>query len=520
MGTGLIWKTNGVEVSENDLAKIMCKIIYPDYNYSYTSPYQRVIPGMQNMVQEESTIEENVKQENINILEQPAYEKVEGDIITPDDPEYNNILKATLKELSDYEDSTDILDPSSELRRFGPKNRDIESKVNLLTNDQVSDLFHRVNNAILPESIDRSRNINLTVAVILYILQAIEPDLLFALCRDTNAMVTVNSICRFFTGLSVFTKYDSNRPIVAIADKQEMFKIITEMYSYFKETEKNTSFKCCNDPYSFLELAMKDNFMKNGTRMTPDKQPKIPTRIPFDFIIPGISTPAKRTPTKSVINSIKTELSKISGGIANGATPSGDLVYVCFFMGKGITNSVYVDPGVIIGNGYNMFCNIPGDTILVNFKHKEIIKKTILDPSYILSVDEIKEVQKDMFMNESIYYRIDMANMSSIMKKIKTKEDLMKFGKKLSAICSINFGQFGLPHDPRLRINTFKSIDEFTLVSDEKTFSPLVDRGATASQIVHGMELKVDKDDVYLYCPNPNNGQLFECTFEINYGIF
>ena len=78
----------------------------------------------------------------------------------------------------------------------------------------------------------------------------------------------------------------------------------------------------------------------------------------------------------------------------------------------------------------------------------------------------------------------------------------------------------GLPHDPRLRINTFKSIDEFTLVSDEKTFSPLVDRGATASQIVHGMELKVDKDDVYLYCPNPNNGQLFECTFEINYGIF
>ena len=507
MGTGIL-NVNGTEVTHEELLNLMKNLVASNISpYHYSSPTQRVIPGESKRSKQ---IIEKIKKET-------GYEKVNGDIIGPNDPEYQKIIRATMKDMDDFEDCSEILDPSSELKKFGPKTEEANGPVTLLTNDQVSDLFHRVNTAVYPKDIERSRCINLVAAVLLYISQSIKPELLFQLCRNTDDMVTVNSICKFFSGFIVFTKYDSDRPMVAIADKEEVFKIISETYSFFREIERNTSFKCCNDIYGFLETWMKDNFSKNGIRVDiNDGKYRISMITPFEPIIPGISAPDKHTPTKSTINKIKTELSKISGGVKCEAVANGDLVYVSFFI-DGLRNNFYIDPGVLIGNGYNMFCNIPGDTILVNFKHKDIIKKTIFNPSYILTIEEIKEVQKDMFMNESIYYRIDMSNMPSISIKL-SDDELATFGKKLSAICTINFAQFGLPYDPRLRIKSFTNLNNFTLVSDKFTYSALIDRRQTASQIVHGLELKVKGNEVYLSCPTPN-GELFTCTFEINYGI-
>lgn len=452
-------------------------------------------------------------------------EKVEAEIVDKKDiPGYQKIF-SNEKTRDDYEDAVEILDPSIELMRFGPKNMKYKTVSGqpdtYLTNEQVSDLMHRVYIAVQPENVEQNRNINLVTAVILYISQSIKPELLFALCSTKEDMITVNSIDRFLTGFTIFTRYDCNRPMLAIADKTELFKIIVTVFSFFKEVERGGKFMCCTDIYAYLEDWMKLNFERNGTRIIPDYSIRIEEKpkIPFDFIIPGIGMPERRTPSKSTVNKIKTELSKISGGMKLEVVPTGDLCYATFFF-KDHTNSYYIDPNVVIGNGFNIFCNmpIPGESILVNFKHKDIIKKAIDDPSYILSTDEIMRCQKDMFMNTAIYYRIDMSDSAKFIGKL-SKEDFNKLGKKLSAVATMNYAQYGLPADPRLRINTFTSVDEFTLVSDTKTFSPLVDKHMTASQIVHGMELKIDHDDIYVYCPDPISGQLMTQEFTINYGV-
>ena len=184
-------------------------------------------------------------------------------------------------------------------------------------------------------------------------------------------------------------------------------------------------------------------------------------------------------------------------------------------------NHYFIDPNIVIGNGYNMFCNtpIPNDSILVNFKHKDILKKVIADPQYILTTDEILVCQRDMFMNPNIYYRIDMFDVAKFFGKL-SGEDFNRLGKKLSAISTINFVQFHLPDDPRLRIKTFTNVDEFTLVSDNKTHSPLLDRHETASQIVYGLELKINEDEIDMIYPDPDgSGQLLVQKFTINYGV-
>ena len=263
---------------------------------------------------------------------------------------------------------------------------------------------------------------------------------------------------------------------------------------------------------------MQRNIKHNGKRIEQDKTPKLEEVEPINIILPEIGSPEIHTPTKQVLKEIKTELSKISGGVKCEVVPNGDLVYATLFMKKQM-QSYYIDPNVIIGNGYNMFCNapVPNQTIFVNFKHKDIIKKAIENPAYVPSTEEIMRVQRDMFLNQSIYYRIDMSNMSKISSKL-SEEDMSLLGKKLSAISTIDFGGLDLPEDPRLRIKTFTDINNFTLVSDAKTYSPMLDRKLTASQIVFGLEIKVDHDDLYLYYPGKDN-RLREIQFVINYGV-
>ena len=450
-------------------------------------------------------------------------EKVVGEIVSDEEiPKKGNVVESDMKNLQDYEDTIEILNPGSELAKFGPAKKTMNpNKVETwLSNEQVSDLMHQVNVAIQPESIDQSRNINLTTAVILYLAQAIRPELLYALCATREDMVTVNSVCKFLVPAVIFTDRDSDRPMLAIADKTEMYKIIITIFSFFRRLEKTGTYRCVNDIYTFLEDFMKLNFEFNGTRIHPDYSIKIEEKVPFDFILLGLGVPEKYTPTKSVLNKIKTELSKISGGIKIEVVANGDLAYATFFY-KDHMNHYFIDPNIVIGNGYNMFCNgpIPNDSILVNFKHKDILKKAIADPQYILTTDEILICQRDMFMNPNIYYRIDMFDVAKFFGKL-SGEDFNRLGKKLSAISTINFALFHLPDDPRLRIKTFTNVDEFTLVSDNKTHSPLLDRHETASQIVYGLELKINEDEIDMIYPDPEgSGQLLVQKFTISYGV-
>lgn len=450
-------------------------------------------------------------------------EKVVGEIVSDEEiPKKGNVVESDMKNLQDYEDTIEILNPGSELAKFGPAKKTMNpNKVETwLSNEQVSDLMHQVNVAIQPESIDQSRNINLTTAVILYLAQAIRPELLYALCATREDMVTVNSVCKFLVPAVIFTDRDSDRPMLAIADKTEMYKIIITIFSFFRRLEKTGTYRCVNDIYTFLEDFMKLNFEFNGTRIHPDYSIKIEEKVPFDFILLGLGVPEKYTPTKSVLNKIKTELSKISGGIKIEVVANGDLAYATFFY-KDHMNHYFIDPNIVIGNGYNMFCNgpIPNDSILVNFKHKDILKKAIADPQYILTTDEILICQRDMFMNPNIYYRIDMFDVAKFFGKL-SGEDFNRLGKKLSAISTINFALFHLPDDPRLRIKTFTNVDEFTLVSDNKTHSPLLDRHETASQIVYGLELKINDDEIDMIYPDPDgSGQLLVQKFTISYGV-
>ena len=135
-----------------------------------------------------------------NKNDEPVFEKVTGEVVTPDQiPGYKEVFEKTMSFLSAKNDITSLMDPETEPNPndyTGMKSRTV------LENSQVSDLIHRVNVAVHPETEDQSRNINFVTLVILYGTKSIDPELLFAVCRNESDMITVNSINRFFTGIS------------------------------------------------------------------------------------------------------------------------------------------------------------------------------------------------------------------------------------------------------------------------------------------------------------------------------
>lgn len=129
-----------------------------------------------------------------------------------------------------------------------------------------------------------------------------------------------------------------------------------------------------------------------------------------------------------------------------------------------------IDPNIIIGNGYNILGNtIATGTCLINIRNnKDIVKKIIDNPAYILTDAEYKQIKRGQFINEELYAILDMSGTSKYLKRLDPKQ-FSQLEEKLNKIFgtpNVIFG--GLQFIPRFRFMIFKSINNFTLVSDSK----------------------------------------------------
>lgn len=129
-----------------------------------------------------------------------------------------------------------------------------------------------------------------------------------------------------------------------------------------------------------------------------------------------------------------------------------------------------IDPNMIIGNGYCLLATASATgTCLINIaEHRDIVKKIIENYNYILTDQEYANIKKGQFINEELYAILDMSGMSDNIKTMGDK-DMKSLEDKLNHIFGVKNPVFlGLQFIPRFRFSMFKSINDFTLVSDSK----------------------------------------------------
>lgn len=177
---------------------------------------------------------------------------------------------------------------------------------------------------------------------------------------------------------------------------------------------------------------------------------------------------------------------------------SGDLynLYITRSEEYGIEDNYIIDDGKVMGLGkIYVLANIPGDTIFVSVDdHEDIVRNVLATKFYVLNPNEIQQVIEDYFNNLAVYSYIDMSN-TSFLNDI-SKKDFVKLGKKLTFIVNKVKELSKTSEYPRFRFKKWKSVDDFSIVSDGKVISPLEHTGETSGVIVDGLTYTVKGDKV------------------------
>lgn len=173
----------------------------------------------------------------------------------------------------------------------------------------------------------------------------------------------------------------------------------------------------------------------------------------------------------------------------------GDIVKLFVTKNGGVEEFYNIDPAIVMGMGrFGIFARIPNDHIIVPFDCKEIVQKVITNSFYILTADDINRVLSYYFMNMGLYRYIDMSNTEKLAKL--SRDELNELDIKLTFLLQkfseSNPGKI----IPRVRFKRFESIDDFELISDQLTMSPLAFSGETVNSICYGLEFKVSGKNI------------------------
>ncbi len=165
--------------------------------------------------------------------------------------------------------------------------------------------------------------------------------------------------------------------------------------------------------------------------------------------------------------------------------------YLNIVDGDCMVSSYMVDDGTIMGGeslsvlGNYMTIDGRMDTIFVNIdKHPDIVSRILSPALYVMTPQEVMEVNSKLFSDGRIYRSIDFSNTSFI----DTGDMTRLIDKALSAVVSLN------DQDARLKFENFIDSDHFTLVSDLNCKSTLP--GVTSTNIVNGLKFIVDGNTI------------------------
>ena len=166
-----------------------------------------------------------------------------------------------------------------------------------------------------------------------------------------------------------------------------------------------------------------------------------------------------------------------------------------------------VDSGIVLGGTrisiLGSFIKPDGnyDTIFIDVKkHPEIVSCVLHSKFYQLTPEQVMESVTDFFNDTMIYRYIDFGNTGWF--DALDEKDRKTLENNLSIIVkdSLNGTRANHADGARFRFETFKDVNDFTLVSDEKVISPLYAIGATSVIISKNLSYKVSGDDIIRSC--------------------
>ena len=329
------------------------------------------------------------------------------------------------------------------------------------------------------------RQIKLCILSIFYMAQIIKPEQVFSRCKTTEDIEFINSVVKFYSGICVVPSCNtlSINEVVSL-------NLLKQVIDF----ESNYEILIDNDPLYEIVKKTEDLFMEMDKKnLKINGNEGVDPKVPLFFTARNMNLTANHGVSKAVVNKLEKEFGSLLSKYAYQFNNMGEMIELVIHS-NGRLDSYYIDPGTIIGNGFNVICNIPGDTIMVNQKHKDILEKVFENNLYVLSSEEIQRVYQDMFQNDRIYYMVDMSKGPEFIPKL-SEEEFNKLGKKLSFILNLPWDMNTIPFG-RLRFRSFKSVDDFVLVSDDKCKSPLASNNDTCGFISPGLTIKVDGDNV------------------------
>lgn len=333
--------------------------------------------------------------------------------------------------------------------------------------------------------------IDLTISSIMYMASVITPEQLYKRCKNNDDLEVINSIAKFYSGLPVSAEANclNINEVISLNLLNEIVGYQSKYYNlHFNPTEvPNVIIDEITEKTRDLMIEASRSNMKMDGIADPDPV------VPIIFINKNMDLTQPQSLSKGIITKLEKEFGDILCMYSHQFNRIGDIIELMIY-NNGRMDQYLIDPGTIIGNGFNVICNAPGaDTTMVNAKHKDILAKAFANKSYVLTPEEMMEVNKDMFMNQGIYMMVDMSKGCEILPKL-SEEEFVKLGKKLSFIINIPWNSAVIPAS-RLRIRTFKSVDDFVLVSDDKCKSPL-SADLNLQNITPGLMVKVNGDDI------------------------
>ena len=348
------------------------------------------------------------------------------------------------------------------------------------------DITRNMDAALTEISDNDDHKVELIILTILYMAKIIKFEQLTVRLKSDQDAVIINSICKLFSGFVVFPTY-TTVDVNAVVDAKTLKRVL-EFEAEYEETPDKEFVGC-------LLKALRNNMIKRSAEEQLAAGEKDPDPIvPIFFVNSNMDLTAPQGLNKSTVAKLETEFKDLLAMYPHQFNRLNGIVELALIRPNGI-EPYYIDPGYIIGNGINVICNIPGDTIMVNIKHTDIISKFLANHNYVLSPEEINVVMQDMFTNQKIYSIVDMSKGPEFLPKL-NDDEFSKLGKKLSSVCNLPWNELGLEKS-RLRFRGFKSVDDFSLVSDSKCKSPIFGQ---VEFITAGLTIKVKDDKIIVKC--------------------
>lgn len=351
-------------------------------------------------------------------------------------------------------------------------------------NDMLSDILNRIQDdqsTLLPH-VSRAIALGVLASVDAVTINDIMDDITKHGGDSTTDTATIEIVNSITANFSVLGAIIPGNPIVPIEDcvsKDALVKIAVKVTDLCSEKSIKEHLNSLVDKIRAYEYKVKDN--DTSTPITP-----------IVFSNTKLDTNTSNEVTESKKNEIKAAFGKLLKNTKYELKKNGELITM-YLPGVIVNNSVgtlTIDPNVVIGDGINIIAASPlgGSTAFNVAKNRDIVKKLLENPNYIMTKDEYLRSRKGQFVNDELYSVVDMSGMSKYVGQM-SKEQKDMFEKRLQTIFMTPnpfFATFGTI--PRFRFSIFKNVNEFTLVSDDKVKVPFV-----ANNVVPGCVITVSE---------------------------